>query len=76
MGEAYLEATSMPNTSEVFDYTEWRIGKLTDEKRSQLARSFTYMDLCVGLGTTLIVHEAIRRAMEQHGLHIDGDALV
>ena len=62
----------MPETSGVFDYTEWLIGKLTDEKRSQLARSFTYMDLSAGLGTTLIVHEAIRLAMAKRGLKLNG----
>ena len=30
------------------------------------------MDFCVGLGTTLIAHEALRRAMVKHGLSIDG----
>ena len=45
MGEANMEATSMPKTSGVFEYVEWRIGKLTDEQRSNLARSFSYLDL-------------------------------
>ena len=66
----------MPKASGVFDYTEWLIGKLTDEQRSQLARSFTYMDLCVGLGAPLIVHEAFRRAMARHGLNINGQKTV
>ena len=72
MGQANMEATSMPKTSGVFHYTEWLIGKLTDDQRRKLARSFTYMDLCAGLGATLIVHEAIRRAMARHGLNIIG----
>lgn len=72
MGEADMEATSMPKTSGVFDYAEWLIGKLTDEQRRKLACSFSYLDLCAGLGTTLIAHEAIQRAMEKHGLRIDG----
>ena len=62
----------MPKTRGVFHYTGWRIGNLTEEHRSQLARSFTYMDLCTGLGTTLIVHEAIRLAMARRGLNING----
>ena len=62
----------MPKPSGVFDYAEWRIGKLTDEQRSNLARSFSYMDLSVWLGTTLIAHEAIRRAMAKRGLTING----
>ena len=68
MGEANMEATSMPKTSGVFPYTERLTGKLTDDQRRKLARSFTYMDLCAGLGTTLMVHEAIRRAMARHCL--------
>ena len=75
MGQANMEATSMPKTSGVFHYTEWLIGKLTDEQRSQLARSFTYMDLCVGLGTTLIVHEASRLAMAKRGLNVNGQRI-
>ena len=71
-GGANMEATSMPKTSGVFDYAGWLIGKLTDEERSKLARSFSYMDLCAGLIATLIAHDAIRRAMDKHGLHIDG----
>ena len=72
MGEADMASTSMPKTSGVFDYADWLLGKLTDAQRSKLACSFSYMDLCAGLGTTLIVYEAIRRAMEKHGLRIDG----
>ena len=72
LGEANMGATSMPKTSGVFHYTEWLIGKLTDDQRRKLARSFTYMDLCAGLGTTLMVHEAIRRAMARHRLKING----
>ena len=72
MGETIMEATSMPKTSGVFDYAEWLIGKLTEEQRRKLACSFSYMDLGAGLGTTLIVYEALRRAMEKHGLHIHG----
>ena len=72
MGQANMEATSMPKTSGVFHYTEWLIGKLTDDQRRKLARSFAYMDLCAGLGSTLIVHEAIRQAMANHGLQTNG----
>ena len=72
MGQANMEATSMPKASGVFHYTEWLIGKLTDEQRSQIARPFTYMDLCTGLGTTLIVHEGVRQAMARRGLNING----
>jgi hypothetical protein len=31
------------------------------------------MDLCAGLGTTLIVYEAIRRALNKHALCIHGE---
>ena len=72
MGQANMEATSMPEPSGVFDYVEWLIGKLTDEERSNLACSFSYMDLCAGLGTTLIAYDAIRRALDTHCLRIDG----
>ena len=71
-----MEATSMPKASGVVDYAEWRIGKLTDEQRIKLARSFSCMDLCVGLGTTPIVSGAIRRAMESMAYTSMGDAMV
>jgi hypothetical protein len=46
---------------------------LSEEQRKHLARSFSYMDLCAGLGTTLIVYEAIRRALNKHALCIHGE---
>ena len=73
MGEVGIVSSSMPKTSGVFDYAEWLLSKLSEEQRKKLARSFSYMDLCAGLGTTLIVYEAIRRALNKHALCIHGE---
>ena len=68
-----MNAACTPTTSGAFDYTEWRIGKLTDEHRSMFAHSCVCMDLCVGLDTTRIAQEAIRRAMARHCLNNNGE---
>ena len=49
---------------------------LTAEQWSKFARSFGYMDLCAGLGATLIGYEAIRRALEIMAYTPMGDAIV
>jgi hypothetical protein len=55
MGEVGTTSSSMPKTSGVFDYAEWLLSKLSEEQRKKkLAQSFSYMDLCAGLGTTLM----------------------
>ena len=57
---------SMPKTSGVFDYAQWVVDKLELEHRDALKDVFqktTYMDLCAGLGTSMIANEALRRAL-------------
>ena len=57
---------SMPKTSGVFDYAQWVVDKLEPEHRDALKDVFqktTYMDLCAGLGTSMIANEALRRAL-------------
>lgn len=66
------DSTGGPKTSAVFDYAVWFLGEMTPDQRAKLARSFSYMDLCAGLGTSLIVQEALRRAMLNHGLQSKG----
>ena len=59
-------SSSKPKTNGLFDYTEWLVAKLGDEQREALKHAFektTYMDLCAGLGTSLIVNEALKRAL-------------
>ncbi len=70
---ACMESPSMPKTSGVFDYADWLVSTLSEEQRGKLTRAFSFMDLCAGLGTTLIAYEAIRRAMQKHGLPLDGE---
>ena len=67
-----MGSASMPNTSGVFDYAIWLVGKLSTEQRDRLQRSFHFMDLCAGLGTTLLACEALKFAMIKYGLRIDG----
>ena len=63
----------MPKTSGVFDYALWLMGKLSSQQREMLARAFTFMDLCAGLGTSLLAYEALRVALKHYGLDMDGD---
>ena len=72
VGAATMGSASMPTSSGCFDYTQWLVSKLTSEQWSKLARAFTYLDLCAGLGTTIIAHEALRRALLLHDLRING----
>ncbi len=72
IGVADMETTSMPKSSGVFDYAQWLVEKLTSEQCGKLQRPSTYMDVCAGLGTSVIAQEALRRAMLQYRLCIDG----
>ena len=38
------------------------------EQQLKLTHSFTWVDLCVGLGTPCIAYEAVRRALQPYGL--------
>ena len=64
---------NISNTSGVFDYATWLVGRLTEEQRRKLTHSFTWMDLCAGLGTPLIAYEALRRGLLPHGLSPAGE---
>ena len=66
-------AGSMPATSGVFDYCSWLVAKLTEEQRKRLANPFTYIDLCAGLGTSIIAAEALRRGLAQNSLKGGGE---
>ena len=60
------EPRSAPKTSGVFHYAEWFVGKLEPCQRDALKRAFekaTYMNLCAGLGTSIIITEALHRAL-------------
>jgi len=58
----------MPNSSGVFDYATWLVGRMSHEQRLKLTHSFTWVDLCAGLGTPFIAYEAVRRALQPYGL--------
>ncbi len=68
-----MESQSIPNTSGVFDYATWLVARLTEEQRLTLTRTFTWMDLCAGLGTPFICYEALRRALQLYGLQPAGE---
>ena len=70
---AASDSHSMPNSSGVFDYATWLVGRLTAEQRQKLTHSFTWMDLCAGLGTSFVAYEALRRALLPHGLSPAGE---
>ena len=70
---AASDSQSMPNTSGVFDYATWLVGRMSDEQRCKLTRSITWMDMCAGLGTSFIAYEALRRALQPYGLCPAGD---
>ena len=63
----------MPNSSGVFDYATWLVGRMSREQRLKLARSFNWVDLCAGLGTPFIAYEALRRALQPYGLSPAGE---
>ena len=65
---AASDGHSMPNSSGVFDYATWLVGQMSHEQRLKLTRSFTWVDLCAGLGTPFIAYEALRRALQPYGL--------
>ena len=67
-----MGSASMPNTSGVFNYAMWLVGKLSSQQRDKLQIGFHFMDLCAGLGTTLLAHEALKSAMRHYGLRTDG----
>ena len=69
---AASDTHSLPKSSGVFDYAIWLLGRLTEEQRQKLTRSFSWMDLCAGLGTPFIAYEALRRGMLPHGICPDG----
>jgi len=58
----------MPNSSAVFDYATWLVGSMSHEPQLKLAHSFTWVDLCAGLGTPCIADEAVRRALQPYGM--------
>ena len=62
-----------PDTSSVFAYATWLVARLTLEQRVKLTRSFTWIDLCAGLGTPFFVHEALRRALQAYNLRPQGE---
>ena len=62
-----------PDTSGVFAYATWLVARLTGEQRVKLTRAFTWVDLCVGLGTPFFVHEALRRALQAYNLRPQGE---
>ena len=66
-------AYDTPDTSGVFDYATWSVARLTQEQRVKLTRAFTWIDLCVGLGTPFFVHEALRQALQAYNLRPAGE---
>ena len=58
----------MPNSSGVFDYATWLVGRMSHEQRLKLSHSFTWADLRAGLGTPFIAYEVVRRALQPYGL--------
>ena len=58
----------MPNSSGVFDYAIWLVGRMSHEQRLKLTHSFSWVDLCAGLGTPFIAYEVVRRALQPYGL--------
>ena len=70
---AASDGDSMPNSSGVFDYATWLVGRMSHEQRLKLTRSFTWVDLCAGLGTPFIAYEALRRALQPYGLSPAGE---
>jgi hypothetical protein len=65
---AASDGDSMPNPSGVFDYATWLVGRINHEQPLKLTRSFTWVDLCAGLGTPFIAYEALRRALQPYGM--------
>ena len=63
----------MPNSSGVFDYATWLVGRMSHEQQLKLTHSFTWVDLCAGLGTPFIAYEALRRALQPYGLCPTGE---
>ena len=61
---------SHPITSGAFDYCSWVIKEVLSEAECEkLAKApFTYMDLCAGMGTSIISVEAVRRALAERGV--------
>ena len=60
------DSKTTPQSSGVFHYAEWFVSKLESCQRDLLKTAFesaTYMDLCAGLGTSIIVSEALRHAL-------------
>lgn len=53
----------VPTTSGIFDYCDWvwRCVLTSQEKARLSSISFTFMDFCAGLGTSLLAAEALRR---------------
>ena len=69
---ATSHSQNVPDTSGLFDYATWLMDLLTDTQRQSLTSRFTWMDLCAGLGTPIIVYEALRRALLPFNLSLDG----
>ena len=70
---ATSHSQSLPKTSGLFDYATWVVEGLTSEQRQKLTSKFTWIDLCAGLGTPLIVYEALRRALLPYDLRPAGE---
>jgi hypothetical protein len=62
----------MPTSSGVFDYATWLVGRMSHAQQLKLTHSFTWVDLCAGLGTPFI---AVRRALQPYGLRPQVNAL-
>ena len=67
------DSQGTPNTSGAFDYATWLVARLTGEQRLKLTRAFTWIDLCSGLGTPLLIYEALRRALQSYDLSPAGE---
>ena len=59
----------MPNSNGVLDYATWLVGRPSHEQRLKLTHSFTWVDLCAGLGTPFIAYEAFAPCLaDKYGL--------
>ena len=66
------DSESTPNSSGVFAYATWLVGKLSEKQRQKLTCQFTWMDLCAGLGTPYIAYEALRHGLLPYDLSPNG----
>lgn len=61
-------ATPTPLTSGLFDFTCWVVNQvLTPRERGAMEQlQFSYLDLCAGMGTSILAVEALRRALHHN----------